>query len=129
MEKIAWIVVLCMVLVISSPHANALTCSDVNTYMVACEPFLTNKGLLGSCCDGVKKLDAVATTTIDRETACNCLKADGTTTEGIDWEKAALLPVTCGVSLPYTISATIDCSKAVSLMESNMTTAQFGTMH
>ncbi|KAK4348459.1 hypothetical protein RND71_031214 [Anisodus tanguticus] len=110
MEKVACIVVLCMVLV-ALPHANALTCNDVNTFMAACKPFLTNKGLLGNCCDGVKKLDALATTTIDRRTACNCLKVGGKTIGGIDWAKAALLPVTCGVSLPYTISPNIDCSK------------------
>ncbi|KAJ8537736.1 hypothetical protein K7X08_014276 [Anisodus acutangulus] len=107
MGKISCIVViLCMVVAIT----NALTCTNVNTYMADCEPFLTNKGLLGTCCDGVKKLNAAATTTIDRQTACNCLKADGTTIVGIDSAKAALLPVICGVSLPYAISATVDCS-------------------
>ncbi|KAF3662713.1 Non-specific lipid-transfer protein 2 [Capsicum annuum] len=114
MAKIACIMVLCMVvLIVAAPHAQALTCTDVDTYLADCVPYLTNPlGLLGDCCDGVKKLNAAATTTIDRQTACNCVKAAGSNTIGIDWVKATALPTTCGVSLPYDISADFDCSTA-----------------
>nr|WEA82702.1 nonspecific lipid transfer protein 7 [Solanum melongena]WJJ08751.1 nsLTP7 [Solanum melongena] len=110
MAKIACIVVLCMV-VLFAPHTQALTCTDVDTYLAECVPYLTEPlGLLGTCCDGVKELNAAATTTIDRQTACNCLKAEGSTLVGIDWVKASALPTTCGVTIPYLISADIDCS-------------------
>ncbi|MCD7468892.1 tyrosine protein phosphatase [Datura stramonium] len=99
-----------VLLAAAAPHAHALTCTEVNVYMGGCESYLTNKGLLGDCCSGVKQLDAAVTTTVDRQTACTCLKADAATLPGFDWTKAALLPLTCGVSIPYIISAELACS-------------------
>ncbi|XP_016488854.1 non-specific lipid-transfer protein 1-like [Nicotiana tabacum] len=107
--KIACFVVLCIVAAAHS--AEALTCTEVDAYLKNCVPFLTKTGLLGTCCDGVKKLEAVATTTTDRQTACTCLKAAGETIIGLDWSRVGDLPSACGVNLPYTVSADIDCSK------------------
>ncbi|KAF3679653.1 Non-specific lipid-transfer protein 2 [Capsicum annuum] len=103
-----------VVLIVATPHAQALTCIDVDTYLADCVPYLTNPlGLLGDCCDGVKKLNAAATTTIDRQTACNSVKAAGSNIIGIDGVKATALPTTYGVSLLYDISADFDCSTYV----------------
>nr|XP_009799646.1 PREDICTED: non-specific lipid-transfer protein 2-like [Nicotiana sylvestris]XP_016433620.1 PREDICTED: non-specific lipid-transfer protein 2-like [Nicotiana tabacum] len=116
-RKIAIFVVLCMV-ALAANRAYALTCTDVYTYLDDCEPYLTNpdhehEGDLPKCCDGVRQLEVTVTTTIDRQTACTCLKSAGDTFIGIDWFKAALLPSLCGVTLPYTISADFDCTKVI----------------
>ncbi|KAK6779497.1 hypothetical protein RDI58_021681 [Solanum bulbocastanum] len=109
MAKIACIVVLCMVVLIT-PHAQALTCLDVSLHMTACVPYLTNLGPLGDCCSGVKSLNLAAITTLDRQTACNCLKAEANIIVGFNWLKAAALPTECGVNIPYLISAQLDCA-------------------
>uniref|UniRef100_A0A3Q7HWW6 Non-specific lipid-transfer protein n=1 Tax=Solanum lycopersicum TaxID=4081 RepID=A0A3Q7HWW6_SOLLC len=111
MTKIACIAVLCMMALVA-PHAQAvITCLDVSLHVAVCVPYLTNKGPLGGCCDGVKSLNLLATTTKDRQIICNCLKANANIIAGIDWIKARSLPATCNVNIPYLISAQLDCAK------------------
>lgn len=115
MTKIACIAVLCMMALVA-PHAQAvITCLDVSLHVAVCVPYLTNKGPLGGCCDGVKSLNLLATTTKDRQIICNCLKANANIIAGIDWIKARSLPATCNVNIPYLISAQLDCAKYVLL--------------
>ncbi|OIT26977.1 PREDICTED: non-specific lipid-transfer protein 2-like [Nicotiana attenuata] len=109
--KIACFVVLCIVAAARS--AEALTCTDVDAHLKNCVPFLTNTGLLGTCCDGVKELNAVASTTVDRQTACTCLEAAAKSMLLLDLTKAANLPNTCGVELPFKISLDMACSTVV----------------
>ncbi|KAK6778278.1 hypothetical protein RDI58_024996 [Solanum bulbocastanum] len=108
-SKIACIVLLCMVVV--APHAEALTCGQVVSSVTPCLPYLTGRGPLGGCCGGVKDLLGKAQTTADRQTACTCLKSAASSLRGIDLGKAASLPSTCSVNIPYKISPSTDCSK------------------
>nr|XP_009626829.1 non-specific lipid-transfer protein 2 [Nicotiana tomentosiformis]AAM74206.1 non-specific lipid transfer protein [Nicotiana tabacum]BAK19150.1 lipid transfer protein [Nicotiana tabacum] len=108
-SKIACFVVLCMVVV--APHAEALTCGQVQSSLAPCVPYLLGRGPLGGCCGGVKRLLGAARTPADRKTACNCLKSAANTFKGIDMGNAARLPGTCGVNIPYKISPSTDCSK------------------
>ncbi|XP_009761744.1 non-specific lipid-transfer protein 1-like [Nicotiana tabacum] len=107
--KIACFVVLCML--VAAPHAEALTCGQVTSNLAPCLPYLRNKGPLGRCCSGVKGLLNAARTTQDRQTACTCLKSAAGAISGINLRKAAGLPSTCGVNIPYNISPSTDCSK------------------
>lgn len=109
--KIACFLVLCMVVV--APHVEAFTCGQVQAGVVKCLPYLQNRGPVGQCCDVVKGLLNSAKTTQDRRTACSCLKADAIAIKGIDMGKAAALPGTCGVTSPFKISLSTDCSKYV----------------
>ncbi|CAN4126257.1 unnamed protein product [Withania somnifera] len=106
--KIACLVVLCMVVV--APHAEALSCGQVTSNLVPCLPYLRSTGPLGGCCGGVKNLLAAAKTPADRKTACTCLKSAANAISGINLGKAADLPSTCGVNIPYKISPSTDCS-------------------
>nr|ABE11609.1 lipid-transfer protein precursor [Solanum chacoense] len=109
-SKIACFVLLCMVVV--APHAEAaLTCGQVTSSLFSCLPYLRNTGPLGDCCSGVKKLKGQAQTTADRQTACNCLKSTAGSIKGLNFGKAASLPSTCSVNIPYEISPSTDCSK------------------
>lgn len=90
-----------------------VTCGTVVARLTPCLPYVTDKGPLGKCCDGVKSLDDMAKGTIDRQAVCNCLKAMASSYSGINFDKAAGLPKQCGVNLPYIISPNIDCSKYV----------------
>lgn len=90
-----------------------ITCGTVVARLSPCLPFVTDKGPLGKCCDGVKGLHEMAKGTMDRQTICNCLKSMASSYSGINLDKVAGLPKQCGVDLPYIISPNIDCSKYV----------------
>ncbi|KAL3839950.1 hypothetical protein ACJIZ3_024541 [Penstemon smallii] len=103
-------------LVVIAPRGDAAVgCGTVVSYMKSCIPYVTNTGPLGGCCAGVKGLYSAAKTTPDRQSACGCLKSLARITPGIDYGKAAGLPSQCGVSIPYEISPSTDCSKYVVL--------------
>ncbi|XP_049374996.1 non-specific lipid-transfer protein 2 isoform X2 [Solanum verrucosum] len=74
-------------------------------------PLSSRRGPIGGCCGGVKGLLGAAKTPEDRKTACTCLKSAANSIKGIDTGKAAGLPGVCGVSIPYKISPSTDCSQ------------------
>lgn len=87
-------------------------CYTVGAMMFPCVPYITDKGPMGRCCDGIKLLHESTTTTADRQVACECLKKLANEyPNDINFEKAAGLPKECGVDIPYVISPDIDCSK------------------
>nr|XP_017245496.1 PREDICTED: non-specific lipid-transfer protein 1-like [Daucus carota subsp. sativus] len=56
------------------------------------------------CCSGVRSLNGMAKTPVDRKQACTCLKSVFGSIKGINYGLAAGLPGKCGVSIPYKIS-------------------------
>ncbi|KAL8255859.1 hypothetical protein R6Q59_030926 [Mikania micrantha] len=102
------VVVTCMVVV--APYAEAITCGQVNGYLASCLPYLTKGGTpTPKCCAGVKSLKDAAKTTADRQATCACLKNAYSSSINANYAKS--LPGKCGVSIPYTISPSTDCSK------------------
>ncbi|CAN4115941.1 unnamed protein product [Withania somnifera] len=107
--KIACFVVLCMV--IAAPYAEGLTCGQVTASVAACISYVRGgPGPTSGCCAGIRGLNNAARTTPDRQTACNCLKAVAGSISGINFSRAADLPGKCGISIPYKISPSTDCS-------------------
>lgn len=105
--------VVCMVVL--SVHVEvteALTCGQVTGSLGQCFTYIRGGGTpTTACCDGVRKLNGLARTTPDRKQACACLKALAGGLKGINYEAAAALPGKCGVSVPYKISPSTDCSR------------------
>ncbi|KAL8517056.1 hypothetical protein ACS0TY_015332 [Phlomoides rotata] len=89
----------------------ALTCGSVVSYLRPCIPYVVSNGPLGGCCGGIKGLYGAATTPTDRKVVCSCLKSLASQYSGAYLGKAAGLPAKCGVSIPYKISPSTDCSK------------------
>ncbi|XP_011091599.1 non-specific lipid-transfer protein 1-like [Sesamum indicum] len=89
----------------------AIGCGTVVSKLSPCIPYVTGKGALGGCCKGIKGLYDLAKSTGDRQSVCNCLKFLAASTSGVNLGKAAALPGQCGVSIPYKISPSTDCSK------------------
>ncbi|KAK4425049.1 Non-specific lipid-transfer protein 2 [Sesamum alatum] len=89
----------------------AIDCDNVVSYLNPCLPYVTGKGAMGECCNGVKGLYAAAKSTPDRQTVCKCLKSLYGSYSNVNMDKAAGLPDQCGVSIPYKISFSTDCSK------------------
>ncbi|MFX6574269.1 non-specific lipid-transfer protein [Acinetobacter baumannii] len=89
----------------------AVGCGTVASALNPCIPYVTGKGPLGSCCSGVKGLNNLAKTTPDRQSVCSCLKSLANSFPSTAVAKATGLPGQCGVSIPYKISPSTDCTK------------------
>ena len=102
-----------VVMLAAAPRAAvALNCGQVDTLVKPCLPFARGgPGPSAECCAGVKNLHNQARSTADRQTACNCLKTVAAGIAGLNLGNAAAIPSRCGVSIPYTISPSIDCSR------------------
>ncbi|KAK9755436.1 hypothetical protein RND81_01G024900 [Saponaria officinalis] len=105
---------ICIVFAMSTQYiaVEALTCGQVTNSVASCISYLKGgPGPSGQCCGGIKSLNGQARTPADRQTACKCLKSDAAAIPGINFGLAAGLPSKCGVSVPYTISPSTDCSR------------------
>ncbi|KAI3867072.1 hypothetical protein MKW92_032426 [Papaver armeniacum] len=63
-----------------------------------------------ACCDGVKQIKVLATTTDEKSQACSCVKDAVNKCQNIKKDAASRLPTKCGVTLAYPISKNIDWS-------------------
>ncbi|KAK4745911.1 hypothetical protein SAY87_012223 [Trapa incisa] len=91
---------------------SVLNCGQVASSVAPCLTYLRNAGpLTPTCCAGVSSLNNAARITPDRQAACTCLKTLASNVGGINPALAASLPSNCGVSIPYSISPSIDCTK------------------
>ncbi|KAI3925079.1 hypothetical protein MKW98_009729 [Papaver atlanticum] len=109
--KFACVVLACMVVVAPFAAEGAISCGTVVSKLSPCIGYLTGGSLPANCCTGVKSLYQAAQTTSDLQTVCGCLKNAAKSMTNIKMSNAASLPGKCGVSIPYTFSAAIDCSK------------------
>nr|ACJ62342.1 lipid-transfer protein [Zea mays subsp. parviglumis] len=91
----------------------AITCGQVSSAIAPCLSYARGTGSApsGSCCSGVRNLKSAASTAADRRAACNCLKNAARGVSGLNAGNAASIPSKCGVSIPYTISTSTDCSR------------------
>ncbi|XP_031498722.1 non-specific lipid-transfer protein 1-like [Nymphaea colorata] len=90
------------------------SCNSVYSRLMPCMGYVTGGGVTppsDSCCSGIKGLKSGLKLQADRQSACRCLKDLGSRYAGaIDFNIVKDLPQKCGVSLPYKISPSIDCS-------------------
>ncbi|KAK9123376.1 hypothetical protein Sjap_012978 [Stephania japonica] len=117
MKKVSCVsvtVTVTLMLLLLLPYSSeaTLTCTDVFKNLQPCLNYLVNG--YGkpppACCAGASKLATAASTPADKKTACTCIK---TASQNIKLNAAAAqaLPGNCGISLPVTVSPTVDCSK------------------
>jgi hypothetical protein len=109
------IVAAAVLLLAAATYSEAtVTCGQVSSAIGPCIPYARGSGSSPSpaCCSGVRSLNAAASTTADRRAACNCLKSAAARVGGLVAGNAASIPAKCGVSIPYTISPSIDCSRS-----------------
>nr|AOC88968.1 type 1 nonspecific lipid transfer protein LTP102 [Elaeis guineensis] len=103
--------VLAMALLAPPCRVTAITCSDVYGDLLPCVQYIQSGGAVApQCCSGLRTLVAAARTGDDRRTACTCLKTAAASFSG-DVSRASKLPGKCGVSIPYKLSPSTDCSK------------------
>ncbi|KAM6574027.1 hypothetical protein CsatA_022354 [Cannabis sativa] len=95
--KVLWLVVLA--LVIASPVAHAITCSQVSSNLAPCLDYLRNGGTVpDACCNNIKSLSNAARTPADHQVVCNCLSKVARGSKGFMGYNASGLPGKCGVT-------------------------------
>ncbi|KAD3336684.1 hypothetical protein E3N88_32203 [Mikania micrantha] len=112
--KMMGLVALIFFMVVSAQYTvdGAVTCQTVVSCLTPCATYLTRGGPVpSSCCSGITSLYKAATTTVDRQTACRCMEQTARMVPGISLDAASSLPKKCGVTIPYNVSPTTDCSK------------------
>ncbi|XP_074575890.1 non-specific lipid-transfer protein-like [Curcuma longa] len=97
----------------SYPADAAVSCGQVVSNLRGCIPYVTGKvaALPPACCTGVRSLNSAAQTTADRRAACNCIRSQASGISGLQPGRLSGLPGSCGVRLPFPVSATTDCSR------------------
>jgi hypothetical protein len=109
-------VVLMMCMIVAPMADAAISCGQVSGALSPCIGYLRGgAGPSPACCAGVKRLNAAATTTPDRQAACNCLKSAAGAISGLNTGAASSLPGKCGVNIPYKISTSTNCATYVYL--------------
>ncbi|TVU36645.1 hypothetical protein EJB05_18587 [Eragrostis curvula] len=92
----------------------AVSCATVYSNLMPCLGYVQSGSAMPtpSCCGGIRSLLSQANNTPDRRTVCNCLKnvANGASGSSNYITRAAGLPGKCGVTLPYKISANVNCN-------------------
>ncbi|CAN4111845.1 unnamed protein product [Withania somnifera] len=113
MKAVAVLVIVVLAVVqLGMVAQGAVTCSQVDSSLAPCVPFLTQGGEPGAaCCSGVKTLSGMAQSTDERRTACNCVKAAANRFSNLKDDAAQSLPGRCGVSLNVPISRNINCDQ------------------
>ncbi|KAI5665641.1 hypothetical protein M9H77_15494 [Catharanthus roseus] len=105
------LVVLAAVVHFMAMPSEAISCGQVESSLAPCLQYLLGGGTpSGTCCTGVKTLNGMLYSKLDRQTACNCLKSAAQRNPSIKPDAAASLPGKCGVSLPVPISPTTNCN-------------------
>ncbi|XP_074576047.1 non-specific lipid-transfer protein 1-like [Curcuma longa] len=91
----------------------AVTCGQVASDLRPCIPYVTGQvsATPPACCNGVRSLNSGAQTTADRRAACNCIRSQASGISGLQPGRLSGLPGSCGVHLPFPISASTDCSR------------------
>ncbi|KAL5716065.1 hypothetical protein ACHQM5_017803 [Ranunculus cassubicifolius] len=105
------LVVLSMVQAMVKP-GQGLNCMDVTANLVQCTSYLTGGVAQPTevCCQGVRKLKGMATTTPVRRQMCSCIKEAASNNQMINDAAAASLPAKCGAPLSFAVSKNIDCN-------------------
>ncbi|GMJ01628.1 hypothetical protein HRI_003832000 [Hibiscus trionum] len=96
------------------PAEAAMTCGSVVSNLLPCMSYVSTGGPLpAACCSGVKTLYGEAQTSDDLQSVCKCIKSavNGLSYSDENLDRAAGIPGKCGLSIPYKISPSTDCSK------------------
>ncbi|KAI8027277.1 hypothetical protein LOK49_LG02G00824 [Camellia lanceoleosa] len=93
----------------------AISCGQVDGYLAPCVPYLI--GGSGSpaptCCEWVKNIKGMASTTAEKQAACNCVKQAANSYSNLKDDAAQSLTTECSVQMDIPVSRTINCDEYV----------------
>ncbi|KAH7564755.1 hypothetical protein ACOSP7_021514 [Xanthoceras sorbifolium] len=95
------------------PHVNAqVTCEQITLWLTPCIGYSVVGGVVpGACCQGIKTALAAKKTVEDRRMGCNCVKDLAAKIPGLNYDRVNEIPGICGITIPYKISPSLDCTK------------------
>lgn len=95
-----------------SESGESLTCGEAVNPLIPCLPYVTGTTPQPStvCCQGVKHLNEIASTSEIRREACKCIKNAASGMPNLKDSCVEDLPSKCGTTLPIRISKDIDCN-------------------
>ncbi|GAV59992.1 Tryp_alpha_amyl domain-containing protein, partial [Cephalotus follicularis] len=108
------IIAVIMVWLMVEPGQAAISCSQVESSLAPCLPYLTlaQRGApSATCCTGVRNIKTMTLTTPDRRAACECVKTAASRYRGIKPDAASQLPKQCGVDIGIPITKDVDCNR------------------
>ncbi|KAH1108275.1 hypothetical protein J1N35_012043 [Gossypium stocksii] len=110
---ISVLVVLAMVQLMVRPGKATISCEEVVNLVRPCAPYIMTG--IGSptvaCCNSLDQLRKSATTTADKQQACQCAKDAATSFPMINEQAAASLPAICKIHIDFPISKNINCQE------------------
>ncbi|XP_068653737.1 non-specific lipid-transfer protein C, cotyledon-specific isoform-like [Aristolochia californica] len=91
----------------------AITCPTVANQAFSCVKFVTGKAPkpADACCAGLHMLAKSATTTVDRQNICRCLKAAVQNLAGVQDKYLSQVPASCGIKLGFPVSLKTNCDR------------------
>ncbi|XP_010505484.1 PREDICTED: non-specific lipid-transfer protein 1-like [Camelina sativa] len=109
--KLACLFLACMIVAGPITANAALSCGAVSSNLAPCIGYVMQGGAIPpACCNGVRNLNSMARTTPDRQQACNCIQSVARNLgSGVNAGRAAGIPKSCGVNIPYKISTSTNC--------------------
>ncbi|KAI8027278.1 hypothetical protein LOK49_LG02G00825 [Camellia lanceoleosa] len=89
----------------------AISCGQVDGYLAPCLPHLIGGSGIPAptCCDGVKNIKGMASTTTDKRTASNYVKQAANRYSNLKDDAAQSLDAKCGVQMDIPVSRTTNC--------------------
>lgn len=106
--------VACMLLMVAASRVveATITCGQVTQLLTPCISYAVLGGTVApECCAGIKELHVIKITTEGVRAACTCIKQGAAIIPGIDYERVNQLPGKCGITSPYKIYPSTDCSR------------------
>ncbi|KAM7263228.1 hypothetical protein ACFE04_000911 [Oxalis oulophora] len=92
------------------PSESAIDCGQVTISLTPCLSYLTQGGNpTPQCCSGVNNVKRMTPTTVDRQAACECVKAAAAHFQNIKPDVASQLPNKCGVQFDFPIKKDVNC--------------------
>ncbi|KAL7203888.1 hypothetical protein ACSBR2_017027 [Camellia fascicularis] len=111
MKGVVMVMAVLAVIQLMVQPGQAISCGQVDGYLAPCAPYLI--GGSGSpaptCCDEVKNIKGMASTTADKRAACNCIKQAANRYWNLKDDAAQSLAANCGVQMDIPVSRTTNC--------------------
>ncbi|XAR63256.1 hypothetical protein NMG60_11023133 [Bertholletia excelsa] len=88
----------------------AITYGQVVASLAPCVPYLTGGGNPAPACwNGVKAIEGMASNTVDKRAACNCIKQAAIRYSSLKDDAAQALLTKCGVPMDIPVSWSTNC--------------------
>lgn len=112
-KQLTSLLLLCIITsAVIPPWAMAqVSCGDVGDKLSPCTNYVkVGGGVPAECCEGLKAVVDSLKTKLDRQSACECIKAVVSKATPEQQKRAQGLPTYCKVPFPFKIGPDVDCS-------------------